>query len=75
MKRVLLGVLLLVMATMGAAHGQTAEEKAACKPDAYKFCNPGIADAFSYDRIVKCMKENKTKLSPECRAAMKAHGL
>jgi hypothetical protein len=52
----------------------TASELSACKADALRLCNPGIADLFNYDRVKACMVAHRTKLSPKCAAVFKAHG-
>jgi hypothetical protein len=47
----------------------TAEQRAACMPDAFRLCSSAIPDR---DKIIACMVENKSQLSPACRA-MFAH--
>ncbi len=42
----------------------TKDEQAACKPDVYRLCKDFIPIT---ERIVSCLKENKSKLSPACR--------
>ena len=43
----------------------SAEERAACTPDVFRLCSSEIPNV---DRIVACMKREKTRLSPACRA-------
>jgi hypothetical protein len=43
----------------------TAEERAACTPDVFRLCSSEIP---SVDRIVACMKQQRSKLSPACAA-------
>lgn len=43
----------------------TAEQRAACMPDAYRLCSSAIPDR---DKIIACMAANKSQLSPTCRA-------
>jgi hypothetical protein len=48
-----------------ASQAYTAEEQQACSPDAMRLCSAYIPDV---DRITVCMIQNKSQLSPECRA-------
>ena len=48
-----------------AAEG-TAEQRRACTPDAFRLCSAHIPNI---EAITTCMKTNKSKLSPDCRAA------
>jgi hypothetical protein len=48
-----------------AAEG-TAEQRRACTPDAFRLCSAHIPNIPA---ITACMVANKSKLSPECRAA------
>ena len=50
-------------ATPGAA--ATAEERAACTPDVFRLCSSEIPNV---ERIIACMKRERPKLSPACRA-------
>lgn len=49
-----------------AAEG-TAEQRRACTPDAFRLCSQHIPNIPA---ITACMVANKSKLSPDCRAAM-----
>ena len=49
----------------GFAQG-TAEQRAACTGDAFKFCGAHIPNIAA---ITTCMKANYSKLSPGCKAA------
>jgi hypothetical protein len=49
----------------GFAQG-TAEQRAACTGDAFKFCSAHIPNIPA---ITSCMKANFSKLSPACKAA------
>jgi len=55
-------------ATQSFALG-TAEERAACTPDVFRLCSSEIPNV---DRIVACMKREKPRLSPACRAVFNA---
>ncbi len=46
----------------------SAEERAACTPDVFRLCSSEIPNV---DRIVACMKREKTRLSPACRAVFR----
>jgi len=54
--------------TSFAAHAveATAEQRRACTPDAFRLCSAHIPNI---EAITTCMKTNKSKLSPDCRAA------
>jgi hypothetical protein len=65
----------LVVAVSTAARAQTDAEKNACRPDVWKFCNPGIADLISHDRIIKCLKANRAQLAPACQRVLSARGV
>lgn len=43
----------------------TEEQQAACTPDVFRLCGSMIPDA---DRIVYCLRQNTSQLSPACRA-------
>ena len=57
-------------AASAAAEPGTKEEQAACKPDVYRLCKDFIPVT---DKIVSCLKENRSKLSPACRKVF-SHG-
>jgi len=44
----------------------TAEQRRACTPDAFRLCSQHIPNIPA---ITACMTANKSKLSPDCRAA------
>jgi hypothetical protein len=48
-----------------AAQGYSQEQQQACTPDAMRLCGGYIPDV---DRITLCMIQNKSQLSPACRA-------
>ena len=54
--------------TSFAAHAieATAEQRRACTPDAFRLCSAHIPNV---DAIITCMATNRSKLSPDCRAA------
>ncbi|CAL8978827.1 hypothetical protein RHODGE_RHODGE_00275 [Rhodoplanes serenus] len=49
----------------------TAEDRAACIPDAFRLCSAAIPDA---DRVIACLKTERVKLSTACRVAMRRNG-
>lgn len=49
----------------------TAEEQAACNPDATRFCLDDIPDTF---RVLACLQKNRTKLRKACLNVLEAHG-
>ena len=66
--------IVLAFATHGAnAQGDkyqiTAEEKAACTPDAMRLCSAAYPDE---DKLMSCLKTNRASLSAQCAAVFKA---
>jgi len=56
----------LAISTLPAAgQGYSQEQEQACTPDAMRLCSAFIPDV---DRITVCMVQNKSQLSPGCRA-------
>lgn len=47
----------------------TAEQRAACMPDAYRLCSSAIPDR---DRIIACMATKRSQLSPACQVMFDA---
>jgi hypothetical protein len=68
---VVVGTLLSVLPTSGFAGPQpTAEQRAACSGDYFRFCfspNPNAAT------VVACLKSHKPELSASCRALFDRH--
>jgi hypothetical protein len=64
--RVLLVVAFGVAAAASNASAFTAEQKAACTPDAVRLCSSEIPDVA---RVTACMSAKQASLSPRCRAA------
>ena len=56
---------LAVSTLPAAAQGYSQEQQQACTPDAMRLCGAYIPDV---DRITVCMIQNKSQLSPGCRA-------
>lgn len=46
-----------------ASRAASAEERQACTPDVFRLCSSDIPNV---DRIVACMKRERSKLSPAC---------
>jgi hypothetical protein len=67
-KRPVIAVL-AVMLCMTAASAQdnrgTAEQRAACTPDAFRLCAGYIPDATA---VEQCLRQNKSGLSEACRS-------
>ena len=53
------------IATAEAGFRVTAEQRAACTPDAIRLCSSEIPDV---GRVAACMRANQASLSPRCRA-------
>jgi hypothetical protein len=52
----------------GDAHAQqpgTAAQKKACRPDVFRLC---AAEIPNVQAIVRCLRANESRLSPDCRA-------
>jgi hypothetical protein len=67
MTRILLAASMLI-ALAGAGSAQTAEQRAACEADFKKLCT-GVTPGGG--RILKCLTDNKDKVSEKCRKALK----
>ena len=52
-----------------ASKAYTPEQQQACTDDAMRLCSAYIPDV---DRITACMSQNKSQLSPGCRAHFRA---
>ena len=61
----MLATALAVSTLPAAAQGYSQEQQQACTPDAMRLCGAYIPDV---DRITVCMIQNKSQLSPGCRA-------
>jgi hypothetical protein len=55
--------------TQGHAIVVSESDRAACTPDVLRLCS---SDIPKVDRIIACMKANRTNLSPACRAVYDA---
>jgi hypothetical protein len=63
--------LTLVVVNGSIAIAQTAEEKAACRSDAMKYCSSHVGKPQAMN---SCLKEHKADLSEACRKVVEAHG-
>ena len=62
-----LGASLMAFAAPGSAETYTAEQRAACTPDAYRLC----AKEFpSVSAVTACMTKNFANLSAKCKATL-----
>ena len=61
----ILAAALSVSMSPAAGQNYTAEQQQACTGDAMRLCGAFVPDV---DRITVCMIENKSQLSPGCRA-------
>lgn len=61
----------LSFAAAGSAYAITAEQRAACTPDALRLCSNEIPD---FARVKACMFRNQANLSERCRSAMLGAG-
>lgn len=61
----MLGTSLCIAMWPAASRAYTPEQQQACSGDAMRICGAFIPDV---DRITECMIQNKSQLSPPCRA-------
>lgn len=74
MNRSLLLAFALVIASGSAApaqSGPSADERAACRSDAGKFCSSFVGKP---SQMNGCLRDNKAKLSESCRKVVEARG-
>lgn len=64
---IVIGVTLSLIAMIGAGHAAeaTAQQRAACTPDAFRLCSSEIP---SIPAVTACMIKNKSNLSAGCKA-------
>ena len=62
-----IAVAVSLLGSVGSSSAEiaTAEQRAACTPDAFRLCSSEIP---SIPGITACMKKNFEKLSPACKA-------
>jgi hypothetical protein len=62
-------VLALALATISTSSFAlgTAEQRAACTPDAFRLCSSEIPNV---ERVIVCLRQNKPHLSKPCQAVM-----
>lgn len=71
--RIILAAALSLTAVASAkAFEVTAEQRAACTPDAFRLCSSEIPDV---NKIVACMKAKEASLSPPCRTVFQTASL
>jgi len=58
-------------ASVALAQAPTAQERAACRSDATKFCASFIGKP---EQMNGCLRDNKAKLSDSCRKVVEARG-
>jgi hypothetical protein len=51
--------------------GGTPEDRAACQPDAIKFCKAAMPDEL---RVLGCLQDNRKRISPACHAVLIKYG-
>lgn len=74
MNRSLLLALALIAAggsTVSAQSGPSAQERAACRSDATKFCASFVGKPTQMNG---CLRDNKAQLSESCRKVVEARG-
>ena len=61
-------IAILVASYVTPSAAATVEERSACTPDVLRLCSTDIPNV---ERIVACMKRERTKLSPACAAVVR----
>ncbi len=61
----------ITLAIAGTSYAQTAEEQAACRSDAIKYCRNHVG---KQDDMKKCLLSNKEQLSSACKKVVEARG-
>jgi hypothetical protein len=56
-------------AAMALEYQVTEEERAACTPDVFRLCSAAVPDV---QRIIACMRRERSRLSPACRNVVNA---
>ena len=67
-KGLVLALALATISTSSFALG-TAEQRAACTPDAFRLCKSEIPNV---ERVIACLRQNRPSLSKPCQAVMNA---
>jgi hypothetical protein len=77
----ILAAALAMMAIMSPAHAQlplplpgmqgTQTEQNSCHPDFVRYCKQFAEDQFS---VLRCLQENRTKISKACLKVLEDHG-
>ncbi|MGE3150844.1 MAG: cysteine rich repeat-containing protein [Pseudorhodoplanes sp.] len=49
----------------------TAQEQAACRPDAQRYCRDAQPDQL---RVLSCLQRNRSQISRGCRRVLESHG-
>lgn len=60
---------IMLYPTQGHAFVVSESDRAACAPDVFRLCSSDIPNV---ERIIACMKANRTNLSPACKAVFDA---
>ena len=61
-------IAILVASYVTPSAAATVEERSACTPDVLRLCSSDIPNV---ERIVACMKRERSKLSPTCAAVFR----
>jgi hypothetical protein len=72
-----IGVCLIALMPAASAEGQeamkvSASAKAACMPDAMRYCRDALPNVRS---VVVCIVQNRSKISGRCNAVLASYGL
>ncbi len=66
--------IVLILALAAAHAPPSADERAACRPDALRFCL-GNALMMNIPGVVHCLAANKKKISQPCRDVLTKRGI
>jgi hypothetical protein len=78
MKKIIVLLSAAFIATPALAEGVTLKEKAACTPDAFKFCHHLKVNKDAPDiatQLISCLQQNRSALRPACAAVFTKRGM
>jgi hypothetical protein len=67
MRVVLVALVLAAVPSLALAEATEEEARAACTPEALKFC---AADVPDRTKVERCLRANIARISPDCRIVM-----
>jgi cysteine rich repeat protein len=71
--RISMAAAIFGIASVTFAASGTPDEQDACRPDVRKFCHK-LKETDGDDAFLKCLQDNRAKLSTPCRTLLESHG-